>query len=150
MEIIGGISFLSLLAAFIAQYGFNLPPCRFCIYERYPYVLAFVLSLIGIGKEAWVSPLKKLLAIVFLGSTILTAYHVAVEHAWVPSPVACQSDLKINSTTTIQDLKVQLLTQPRVTPCHVAPLKILGLSLAEYNLLLSLGLVVFCLIRKKS
>jgi disulfide bond formation protein DsbB len=90
------------------------------------------------------------LAIVFLGSTLITAYHVAVEHEWVPSPTACQSDLKINKTTTIQDLRVQLLEESRVTPCHIAPIKILGSSLAEYNLLLSLGLVVFCLLKKKS
>jgi disulfide bond formation protein DsbB len=149
MEIIAGISFLSLLGVFVAQYGFNIAPCQFCIYERYPYAIAFILSLVGMSQEARIPLLKKLLAIVFLGSVLITAYHVAVEHEWVPSPTACQSDLKINKTTTIQDLKVQLLEQSRVTPCHMAPIKILGFSLAEYNLLLSLGLVIFCLIRRK-
>ena len=139
------ISSIALLGALVAQHAFDLPPCRLCIYERYPYGIAFLLSLIGMGRKSWGPSLKKAFLIIFLGSSVLTAYHVAVEHEWVPSPTSCQSDVEITKTTTIEDLKMQFLNQPRVTPCHIAPIKIFGLSLAEYNLLLSLGLLIFCM-----
>ena len=145
LEIIGIIAFCALFAAFLAQHAFDLSPCKLCIYERYPYGIAFLLSLIGMGKKSWNPYLNKGFLIIFLGSSVLTTYHVAVEHEWVPSPTSCQSDVEITETTTIEDLKMQFLNQPRVTPCHIAPIKIFGFSLAEYNLLLSLGLLIFCM-----
>jgi disulfide bond formation protein DsbB len=144
LDILCGISFLALCMAFIGQYGFDLPPCRFCIYERYPYGIAFISSLVGMSQPSWLPYLQKLFFITFVAGTLLTATHVMIEHGWIPLPRFCTSDLTLNAETTVESLKLQMMEQPRVTPCHIAPLKIFGLSFAEYNLVLSLFLVWFC------
>lgn len=136
------ISAISLIAAFVAQYGFDLAPCQFCIWERYPYAIALILGLMGAWRGFPV--LRWILILVFLGATGLTLYHVGVEREFIDPPAACISDLKITSTTTVDDLRAQIMAQPRVTRCDLVPIKIFGLSIAEYNLLLSLFLAFFC------
>ena len=144
------ISLMSLATAFIAQYGFDLAPCQFCIWERYPYAVVAVLSLLGLCCPKWTALVRVVCVLTFLGATGLTAYHVAVEREWVDPPASCQSDLKITGTTTVADLKAQILAQPRVTRCDIVPIRILGVSMAEMNLVLSLVLMVwsFGLIRR--
>lgn len=144
------ISLGSLVTAFIAQYVFDLAPCQFCLWERYPYGFAAILSLLGLWHPKWLSWIRILCALTFLGATAITTYHVAVEYKWIDPPASCQSDLKITDTTTVADLKAQILAQPRVTRCDIAPLKIFGISMAEMNLALSLLLLTLSvfLIRK--
>lgn len=144
------ISLESLVTAFIAQYGFDLAPCQFCLWERYPYGLAALLSLLGLWRPKCLPWIRTLCALTFLGATAITTYHVAVEHKWIDPPASCQSDLKITNTTTVADLKAQILAQPRVTRCDIVPFKIFGISMAEMNLALSLILLAFSifLVRK--
>ena len=137
------LSLLALLAAFTAQYGFDLQPCQFCLYERYPYAIALGLSLMGLLKESWLRGLRVAFMVIFTAATLLTAYHVAVEREWVDPPASCQSNLQIGANTTVEDLKNQILNQPRVTRCDIVPLRILGISMADGNLLFSLLLMAF-------
>ena len=36
---------LSLIVAFIVEYGLGHEPCKLCIYQRYPYLVSIVLLL---------------------------------------------------------------------------------------------------------
>lgn len=142
--IISIVSFGALSTAFIAQYGFHLAPCAFCLYERYPYAIAFVLSLVGLWKSSLSSFLKKCLILCFLIEAGITTYHVLIEHHWVSPPSSCVSKFDMTEDTTVADLEAQMDLAARIVRCDVVPLKILGLSLAEYNLLFSIFLVLFC------
>ena len=148
--ILGVLSFCALGIALIAQYGFKLAPCQFCLYERYPYSILVILSLLTLWKAVPPTLIRVLMIITILGAIGVTTYHIAVEHKWVDPPASCTSDLEINKTTTVADLKAQILAQPRVTRCDIVPIKILGLSMAEYNLLFNIFLlaIVSIFIRK--
>lgn len=152
ISFIGLFSFGALLTAIIAQYVFNLQPCQFCIYERYFYAALLFLSLLGIWNYVNPSFIKGTMIIVILGAIGLTSYHIAVERKWVDPPASCTSDLVINKNTNVKDLKAQILAQPRVTRCDIVPIRILGLSMAEYNLVLNIMLlsVLIFLDRRRS
>ena len=48
LAFVGLISFFSLAAAFIAEIFFALEPCQLCIYQRYPFAFALLISLISL------------------------------------------------------------------------------------------------------
>jgi len=136
-------SVIALSAAYIAEYGFDLVPCQFCLWERYPYWLMILLA----GSALIFKKLSKFLLLmgllVFTIGTAVTAYHVAVEHKWVEMPGSCQSKIVLDDTPTYEELQAQLFAQSHVARCDVVPLRFLGLSIAEWNLLLNLALVAY-------
>ncbi|MBM3610913.1 MAG: disulfide bond formation protein B [Alphaproteobacteria bacterium] len=143
--VIAFVSAGALSAALIAQYGFHLEPCAFCIYERYPYLVALALSLMGLWKPSWGSVVKICLFLCFLTGASITTYHILIEHHWVEPPSSCVSKFEITDDTTVADLEAQVNSTARVIRCDIVPIKIFGLSLAEYNLLLSFVLIFMCL-----
>jgi disulfide bond formation protein DsbB len=142
---IGFICFGALSSAFIAQYVFHLDPCAFCIYERYPYAVGLFFALMALWKPVYSPFWKKALSLCFLIGAGITFYHVLVEHKLIDPPQSCVSKFDITDATTIADLEADMASQSRVVRCDVVPIRIFGLSLAEYNLLLSFVLVFICL-----
>lgn len=137
------ISVVALGAAYTAEYGFDLKPCQFCLWERYPYWLMILLS----GAALVIIRLSKFLllmgALIFTLGAGITAYHVAIEHQWVDLPESCKSSIKLDDTPTYEELREQLLAQDHIPHCDVVPFRFLGLSIAEWNLLLNLALVAY-------
>ena len=78
-----------------------------------------------------------LLAIAFLVGTGLGFYHVGVEQHWFAGPSACTGAPITGGN--IADLKAQLLARPPVR-CDEVAWSLVGVSLAGWNLLASLGL----------
>lgn len=139
------ICIAALAAAFVAEYGFHLKPCAFCLYERYPYAIGLFLSLLALLSETFRPLLKKLLVLCFFVGAGITFYHILIEHKVVQPPESCVSKFDITDSTTVADLEADMASQERVVRCDVVPIRIFGLSLAEYNLVLSLFLLGVCL-----
>lgn len=139
------ISVVALTSAYIAEYGFHLKPCQFCLWERYPYWLMILLT----GSALMIKKLSKFLlltgVLVFMASAVMTAYHVAVEHKWLEMPGSCQSKIVLDDTPTYEEIQAQLMAQSHVARCDVVSFRFLGLSIAEWNLLLNLALVAYIL-----
>lgn len=140
------ISIVALASAYIAEYGFDLKPCQFCLWERYPYWLMILLA----GSALVVKRLSRFLLLmgllVFITSVGITSYHVAVEHKWVSAPESCQSKIVLDDTPTYEEIRAQLMAQDHVVRCDIVPFRFLGLSIAEWNLLLNLALVGYIII----
>ena len=132
----------ALAFAYIGQYGFGLEPCILCIYERIPYALAA-----GVALLAAVLPLNGsaramligLCGVIFLGGAGLAFYHVGVEEHWWAAITGCGGQPATNFT--IEDLQASL-QRPAVKSCDQVDWRLFGISLAGYNMIVSVVLAI--------
>jgi len=81
-----------------------------------------------------------LLALIFLANVALAFYHVGVEQHWWPGPTACTGAL--SGPVDVNDL-AKSLNSARVVRCDEVQLRILGLSLAGWNVVASGALAIY-------
>lgn len=137
---LGGVA--TILGAYFFQYVLGLPPCPLCIQQRIPYYLGIPFAL-AIAALAWrraaprgllVAGLLLLAAAMLVGAG-LGAYHSGVEWKWWAGPTDCAGGAGLGSGNLMESLKTI-----RVVRCDEAAWRFLGLSLAGYNVLISLAL----------
>lgn len=138
---------LTLAAAFAFQYLGGYAPCPLCLYQRWPHAAAVVLSLAALmllrrDRDHWARALVALCGAGLLVGAGIAAYHVGIEEAWWPGPTSCTSSGA--EATSIEALLAQIEATP-VVLCDVVQWRFLGISMAGYNFLLSLGLAVLAL-----
>ena len=71
-------SLLSLLIALYIEFYLGHSPCKLCVYQRIPYLLAIFITLLGINyykNLIWLY----LLLITFFSSLLLSGYHFGIE-----------------------------------------------------------------------
>jgi disulfide bond formation protein DsbB len=128
--------------AFYFEYVVKLVPCELCLKERWAWYAAIPLTAIVLvsrpsDRKGW---LTLGFAALFLASLGLAIYHVGVEQHVFPSPAACTSpSLK---GLSVEELTKQLLATP-VVRCDDIQWSLFGISLAGWNALASLAMVVF-------
>lgn len=145
LALVAFISFFALAMAFIAEGFLGLEPCRLCIYQRYPFALAGIAALIGLTfrKNPNISGLfLALCALFFASNTGIAAYHTGVERHWWKSAF---EECTINFDTGNKNFLENILSAP-TAPCDQIPWAdpILGLSMANYNVVMCLALLLFC------
>jgi len=135
-----GASVAVIVGAFLFQYVGHLDPCEICLVERWPYYAAIPLCLLALVTGARPPiPWLAVLALVFLVSTGLGAYHVGVEQHWIAGPTACTGS-GIGVAKTVEELK-RLMESQQDVRCDVVQWTLFGISLAGFNFLISLGLL---------
>jgi disulfide bond formation protein DsbB len=132
----------TILGAWYFQYVLGLSPCELCLEERLPYYIVIPLSLLLVIAAIARAP-RALIMVGFLAimaamvaSAALGAYHAGVEWRWWPGPSECSGPMSDFTTKPLLD---QLRTM-RIVRCDEAAWRFLGLSLAGYNVLISLAL----------
>lgn len=121
-------------------------PCELCLKERWPYyggvpLAALVVLAAGWGPKLLARPGLLLLALVFAGSAIFGVYHAGVEWHFWQGPAACTGAL--NSTSF--DVFRQQLQTAQIVQCDAVAIRILGLSLAGWNALISAAICALAL-----
>jgi len=130
-----------LLGAFAFEHLGSLAPCKMCIWQRWPHAFAIVL-----GGYAYLSgnrTLAILCGIIVLFGAFIGFYHAGVEQGWFEGPSTCTS-APIGDLTTEQLLD-QIQNAPLVR-CDEIPWSFVGLSMAAWNGIISLGLSVIWLL----
>jgi disulfide bond formation protein DsbB len=128
-----------LLGAFAFQYLGGLAPCPLCLWQRWPHAAAVVLALLALAIPGGrLLPLLGILAA--LTTAGIGAYHTGVERLWWAGPGTC-------SAGSIAGVDVADLLDPTkavapVVRCDEVAWQMLGLSMASWNVVLSLGLAV--------
>jgi disulfide bond formation protein DsbB len=127
--------------ALLFQYVGGIQPCELCLYQRWPYYGVILLALLALvaGDRRATLALLVVAALAFLAGAALAFYHVGVEQHWFAGPSAC-SGTPITGGS-VADLKAQLLARPPVR-CDEVAWSLFGISLAGWNLLASIVLVV--------
>ncbi len=123
-----------MAGALVAQFVFGLPPCELCWWQRYPHIAA-------IGLAALALPLKKgspglllvvLAALAITTSGLIGAFHAGVEYGWWEGLTTCSSS-KLGS-----DPLATIMNAPLIR-CDTAPWALMGISMAGFNFLISVG-----------
>lgn len=115
-------------------------PCELCLAERDPFYAGLPLALLT-GGAAWAGRRNLaragfgLLVLAFLASAGLAAYHAGVEGGLWAGPTGCSGPM--TAPTAVTDFLAALKTV-KVVRCDAPALKVLGLSLAVWNVPLSL------------
>nr|WP_207186588.1 disulfide bond formation protein B [Rhodobaculum claviforme] len=125
-----------LIAALGSQYIGGLAPCELCIWQRWPHLAAVVAGALALS---WAGPVPAALgATSALVASGLGIHHTGVERGWWAGPDACGSPGDISALTP-EELLSQILAAP-VVRCDEVAWAFLGLSMASWNAILSLGL----------
>ena len=138
---------LSLILAFVIEYGLGHEPCKLCLYQRYPYYLSIILltSIFVIKKNVKIHLL--ILSVVSLIGSIVAFYHFGIEQGFFNESVVCETK-NLNQILSKEDILKEL--KQTTISCKEVTFRFLGLSLASINTIFSLILsYIFFKIFKK-
>ena len=135
--IIFTLSFFSLIAALYVEYILGFKPCILCIYQRIPYAIAILISLIAyfIGNR---NILLIILGLTFFAGILLSGYHVSIEKGIIEPLFSCTGE-NIKSLEKEEILKSLNNIQP---DCRDVDFSIFGVSLATLNFIISFVLTI--------
>ena len=142
------IAALALATAFMSQYVYELQPCVLCIYQRWPYGVVIALSVLGLAfsrRSQKSGPVfLGLIALTFAANTGIAFYHTGVERHWWKSFLegCAVPDIEGNIT----DVMARIAATPAAR-CDEIPWTdpVLGLSMANYNVMVCLSLTALAL-----
>ena len=139
------IAAATLAGAWFFQLVLDIRPCPLCLEQRYAYYLALPLVLLVAFAAARGAPRQVLLAgfavllLAALANAWLGGYHAGVEWKFWEGPTDCSGPVvDLGSAGTL----LQRLDSVKVIRCDEVQWRFLGLSLAGYNVLISLLMAV--------
>ncbi len=119
-----------------------LLPCQLCLRQREVYWAAIAMAATGLvlwnirQNRRFLVAFNIMLALVFLTGAVVAAYHAGVEWRWWPAPAGCTTE-----TVDVFSLDLDTIDERQGTvSCLDAPWRMLGLSMAGWNAIASLGL----------
>jgi disulfide bond formation protein DsbB len=141
------VLFAGFMAALIlgSAFAFQLagyPPCELCWWQRYPYMAIMGVTLVALAVKA--IPEKfvlLLLAALFLTDAGIAGFHVGVEQRWWEGLSTCSSFVDLSDN--LNDAVDAIMNAPLIR-CDEIAWSLFGISMAGYNMLIALGMTVFC------
>ena len=141
---VAAVGALTICGFFFFQYVVGLPPCPLCLEQRDAYYVCVPLALLlllGINYGAAPKTIVAGFAVIaafMLWNAGLGVYHAGIEWKFWPGPQDCSGPIdKFGSASEA----LKHLENISVVRCDQAAIRILGLSLAGWNVLVSLALV---------
>lgn len=148
-KVLVGLAFLLGMATILGAWGSQifggLVPCELCLAQRQAYywglpVLAAILILWNrLPLAVWYIAMA-VAAAIFVWSAYMGAFHAGVEWGFWPGPSSCTGSGAMSTGINFSDLASGKLD--RVVPCDQVQFRFLGISLAGYNALISVAIVV--------
>lgn len=136
LSAIAGIGMLG--GAFAFQHLGGLDPCVLCIYQRWAWAAVIAASVLALAFARNGAAARILLVLTGLAMLIgagLAGFHVGVEQHWWAGTSECSGIT--GKAQTVEELKRQLFATP-VTRCDEVAWSLAGISMAGWNLILSL------------
>jgi disulfide bond formation protein DsbB len=124
--------------AFAFQHLGGLDPCVLCIDQRWAWAVVIAASVMAIAFARHTISCQALLAvaaIAMLAGAGFAGFHVGVEQHWWEGTSECGG--VTGKAQTVEELKRQLFATP-VTRCDEVAWSMAGVSMAGWNLILSL------------
>ena len=132
-------SICAILVAYFIQYVLGHQPCNLCLIERIPYIFSIIIILIFLFTQKFEKIILISLSLIFFSATLLSLYHVGIEQGFISESLVCDLNSK-NNEISKEDILNQLKKMP--ISCKDVTFKIFGLSLATFNIFISLVLSV--------
>ena len=128
-------SVFSLIAAYFIQYVLKHQPCNLCLIERIPYFFSIIIISICLFTKKFEKLSLIILSLIFFSATLIASYHYGIEQGFFKESLVCDLSDEIKNLS-----KEALLNQLKTMPvsCKNVTFKIFGLSLATFNIFISL------------
>ncbi len=122
-----------MLGALGSQYIGGLYPCEMCYWQRWPHDVAIVLALFAFGTRVDKAAhlLVALAGLSIMVSGAIGVFHAGVEYGWWQGITTC--------STTAAGVSLEDIMRAPVIRCDVPQWTFLGVSLAGFNAMISLG-----------
>ena len=132
------VAFATIAGAWVFEWA-GYAPCELCLMQRWAYyagvpLAALVAIIAARGSRVMAGAGLALLGLIFFGGMIFGAYHAGVEWGFWPGPTGCTGAL--TRADSMADFLKQLETT-KVVRCDAVAIRILGLSLAGWNAVIS-------------
>jgi disulfide bond formation protein DsbB len=130
-------SIFAIISAYFIQYILGHQPCNLCLIERIPYVFSIIIISAFLFSKKFEKFTLKFLSLIFFTATLLAFYHFGIEQGFIKESLVC--DLNNSSNNLSKDALLNQLKEMPVS-CKNVTFKIFGLSLATFNIFISLML----------
>ena len=132
-------SIFALSAAYFIEYILGHQPCNLCLIERIPYAISIIIILICLFTQKFEKVTLMILSITFFAAALLSFYHFGIEQGFIKESLVCDLNNPGNELS-----REALLNQLKEMPisCKNVTFKIFGLSLATFNVFISIILSV--------
>jgi disulfide bond formation protein DsbB len=128
-------SILALITAYLIQYILGHEPCNLCLVERIPYLAAIILISLIFILNKFEKIISLMVGLFFIFGAVVSFYHFGIEQGFFSESLVCDLG-NSNKATSAQDLLKQL--EKKTISCKDVTFKILGLSLATFNTIISI------------
>ena len=136
--VILGYSIFAIIYALYVEYYLNYRPCKLCLYQRVPFILAIFVSFVGFNFPKKDEVLI-LLITTFAVGMIISGYHFGIENNIFEEFKGCSNN-SFNITDKADLLKSLNQTLPS---CKDISFTLFGISLAGLNFLSSLLILIY-------
>ena len=136
--VILGYSIFAIIYALYVEYYLNYQPCKLCLYQRVPFILAIFVSFVGFNFPKKDEVLI-LLITTFAVGMIISGYHFGIENNIFEEFKGCSNN-SLNITDKADLLKSLNQTLPS---CKNVSFTLLGVSLAGLNFLSCLLIIIY-------
>jgi disulfide bond formation protein DsbB len=128
-------SIFAIITAYIIQYVLGHQPCNLCLIERIPYIFSIIIISVCLFFNKFEKITLIILSLTFFTATLLSFYHFGIEQGFIEESLVCDLNTPSKELT-----KEGLLNQLKKMPvsCKDVTFKIFGLSLATFNIFISL------------
>ena len=132
-------SIFAILSAIYIEKVLGYLPCKLCIYQRIPFLVAIFICFLGYN---YIKSDRILIALIitFTLSTAIAGYHFGIENGIFDEYAGCT-----NTNIDITNKEKILETLDMVKNCKNVEFKLFGISLAGMNFLTSLLIVLISL-----
>lgn len=141
------LSIISFSFAYFVEYVMNLAACPLCIYQRFPYLVFIVITIIAINDRKYHRMADSYILITIICSILLAGYHTGIEREIFQLSKACKPLVSVADNASADDFQ-KILYSAQIATCDKPALVIFRLSMTEWNLLLNLFLFTIFLYRK--
>jgi len=121
-----------------SQYLGGLHPCEMCMWQRWPHAVAIVLALLAFSSPAESTPSRALVLLAALAIAVsgcIGVYHAGVEAKIFEGFTQCTATGKGLSPSEL----LQEISHAPLVRCDEVQFRFLGISMAGWNAILSLG-----------
>tara|TARA_Y100000389_G_C17202908_1_gene384588 strand:+ start:78 stop:557 length:480 start_codon:yes stop_codon:yes gene_type:complete len=128
-------SIFALSAAYFIEYILGYQPCNLCLIERIPYAISIIIIVICLFTQKFEKITLIILSITFFAAALLSFYHFGIEQGFIKESLVCDLNNPGNELS-----REALLNQLKEMPisCKNVTFKIFGLSLATFNVFISI------------
>ena len=133
-------SIFAILAAYFIQYILGHQPCNLCLIERVPYIISILIISIFLFNQKFEKITLIILSLTFFIAVLLSFYHFGIEQGFIKESLVC--DLNNQNNELSKEALLNQLKKMPIISCKDVTFKIFGLSLATFNIFISIILSV--------